>query len=183
MTEVASILLRSTKDSLLVLDEVGRGTSTYDGLSIAWSVIEFLASNIRAKTLFSTHYHELTELENALEGVKNYKVTVKEIGGTIVFLRKIARGGANRSFGIEVAALAGVPKEVTARAKKILKQLEKNDLLGNKQNFRFIDEEETEEKVLTEVEQIWSETDVNTLSPMQALLLISDLKAKLETEN
>ena len=183
MTEVASILLRSTKDSLLVLDEVGRGTSTYDGLSIAWSVIEFLASNIRAKTLFSTHYHELTELENALEGVKNYKITVKEIGGTIVFLRKIARGGANRSFGIEVAALAGVPKEVTMRAKKILKQLEKNDLLGNKQSFRFIDEEEAEEKVLTEVEQILSETDVNTLSPMQALLLISDLKAKLETEN
>ncbi len=183
MTEVASILLRSTKDSLLVLDEVGRGTSTYDGLSIAWSVIEFLAAHIRAKTLFSTHYHELTELENALEGVKNYKVTVKEIGGTIVFLRKIARGGAHRSFGIEVAALAGVPKEVTTRAKKILKELEKNDLLGNKQSLILSDDEETEEKQLTEVEQILSETDVNTLSPMQALMLINDLKAKIETEN
>ena len=132
MTEVASILLRATKDSLLVLDEVGRGTSTYDGLSIAWSVIEFLAEKIRAKTLFSTHYHELTELENTLDGVKNYKITVKELNGAVVFLRKIARGGANRSFGIEVAALAGVPKEVTVRAKSILKALEKNDLLGRK---------------------------------------------------
>ena len=108
MTEVASILLHATKDSLLILDEVGRGTSTYDGLSIAWAVIEFLTEKIRAKTLFATHYHELTELENRIEGVKNYKITVREMNGAVVFLRKIARGGANRSFGIEVAALAGV---------------------------------------------------------------------------
>ncbi len=181
MTEVASILLRATKDSLLILDEVGRGTSTYDGLSIAWAVIEFLASQIRAKTLFSTHYHELTELENTLEGVKNYKVTVKELGGAIVFLRKIARGGAHRSFGIEVAALAGVPKEITTRAKSILKALEKNDLLGGKKKI-VIEDEEPQEKELTEVEKILSETDVNTLSPMQALLLISDLKEKIDTE-
>ena len=106
MTEVATILLHATKNSLLILDEVGRGTSTYDGLSIAWSVIEYLTKNVCAKTLFSTHYHELTELENTLDGVKNYKVTVKEFNGGVVFLRKIARGGANRSFGIEVAALA-----------------------------------------------------------------------------
>ena len=186
MTEVAAILLHATKDSLLILDEVGRGTSTYDGLSIAWSVIEFLVKNIRAKTLFSTHYHELTELENSLEGVKNYKVTVKELGGSVVFLRKIARGGANRSFGIEVASLAGVPKEVTARAKSILKTLEKNDIARGKMQLEIIGVEEAEPmqtQELTEVEQILADTDINTLSPMQALLLLGDLKEKLQSEN
>ena len=181
MTEVATILLHATKDSLLVLDEVGRGTSTYDGLSIAWSVIEFLTTHIRAKTLFSTHYHELTELENTLEGVKNYKVTVKELNGAVVFLRKIARGGANRSFGIEVASIAGVPKEVTARAKSILKSLEKNDIA--RENLHVEEETAEETKAYSEVEQILLETDVNTLSPMQALLLLSDLKDKLDLEN
>ena len=152
MTEVASILLHATKNSLLILDEVGRGTSTYDGLSIAWSVIEYLTKNVRAKTLFSTHYHELTELENTLDGVKNYKITVKELNGVVVFLRKIARGGANRSFGIEVAALAGVPKEVTSRAKGILKALEKSDIARGKIQIDQI-EEEQEERALTEVEK------------------------------
>ena len=184
MTEVASILLRATKDSLLVLDEVGRGTSTYDGLSIAWSVIEFLAEKIRAKTLFSTHYHELTELENTLEGVKNYKITVKELNGAVVFLRKIARGGANRSFGIEVAALAGVPKEVTVRAKSILKALEKNDLLGKKKKITDMEiSVEEEKRPLSEVEKILAETDINTLSPLQAFMLLGDLKDKIEAEN
>ena len=183
MTEVASILLRATQNSLLVLDEVGRGTSTYDGLSIAWSVIEFLAKNIRAKTLFSTHYHELTELESTLEGVKNYKITVKELNGAIVFLRKIVRGGANRSFGIEVAALAGVPKEVTQRAKGILRALEKNDLLGNKKKISDMEIEQEETRTLCEVEEIIAGTDVNTLSPMQALMLLHDLKEKINSEN
>jgi len=182
MTEVATILLHATKDSLLILDEVGRGTSTYDGLSIAWSVIEFLTKHIRAKTLFSTHYHELTELENTLEGVKNYKVTVKELNGAVVFLRKIARGGANRSFGIEVAALAGVPKEVTTRAKGILKALEKNDIARGKIQLS-VEDETPEKRELTEIEQILAETDINTLSPMQALLLLGDLKEKLNEEN
>lgn len=182
MTEVASILLHATKDSLLILDEVGRGTSTYDGLSIAWSVIEYLAKYIHAKTLFSTHYHELTELENSLEGVKNYKVTVRELNGMIVFLRKIVRGGANRSFGIEVAALAGVPKEVTARAKSILKALEKSDIAKGKVQFQT-QEEEVETRQWTEVEKILIDTDMNTLSPMQAFMLLSDLKEKLNEEN
>jgi DNA mismatch repair protein MutS len=181
MTEVATILLHATKSSLLILDEVGRGTSTYDGLSIAWAVIEYLVKNVKAKTLFSTHYHELTELENTLAGVKNYKVTVKEFNGSVVFLRKIARGGANRSFGIEVAALAGVPKEVTTRAKGILKSLEKNDIARGKLQIEF-EEEVSEEKQLTEVERIISEIDINTLSPMQAFLLLSDLKDKLQGE-
>ena len=184
MTEVASILQRATKDSLLVLDEVGRGTSTYDGLSIAWSVIEFLTKHVQAKTLFSTHYHELTELENTLDGVKNYKVTVKELNGAVVFLRKIVRGSAHRSFGIEVAALAGVPKEVTQRAKNILKALEKNDLVGNKKTITDMEIEETQEtKTFTETERVLLDIDVNTLSPMQALMLISDLKDKLQSEN
>ena len=181
MTEVASILLHATKNSLLILDEVGRGTSTYDGLSIAWAVIEFLNEHICAKTLFATHYHELTELENTLAGVKNYKITVRELNGAVVFLRKIVRGGANRSFGIEVAALAGVPKEITARAKSILKALEKADVARGKLKPSF--EEEEEVKQLTEVEQILMDTDVNTLSPMQALLLLSDLKEKIKSEN
>ncbi len=181
MTEVATILLHASKDSLLILDEVGRGTSTYDGLSIAWSVIEYLVKNVRAKTLFSTHYHELTELETTLEGVKNYKVTVKELNGVILFLRKIARGGANRSFGIEVASLAGVPKEVTARAKGILKALEKNDIARGKIQINTV-EEEKEEKVLTEVEKIILDTDLNTLSPMQAFMLLNDLKERLDEE-
>ncbi len=181
MTEVATILLHATKDSLLILDEVGRGTSTYDGLSIAWAVIEYLAKNIHAKTLFSTHYHELTELEDSLEGVKNYKVTVKELAGSIVFLRKIARGGANRSFGIEVAALAGVPKEITARAKGILKALEKNDIARGKTPVR-VEEEPMEERRFTEVEKILLDMDMNTLSPMQAFMLLSDLKEKLAEE-
>ncbi|MBQ7323351.1 MAG: DNA mismatch repair protein MutS [Clostridia bacterium] len=179
MTEVATILLHATKDSLLVLDEVGRGTSTYDGLSIAWSVIEFLTKHIGAKTLFSTHYHELTELETKLEGVKNYKVTVKELNGAVVFLRKIARGGANRSFGIEVASLAGVPKEVTTRAKSILRALEKSDIARGKIQMEF-EEEVVEEKTLSEVERILLDTDLNTMSPMQAFMLLSDLKDKLE---
>lgn len=181
MTEVASILLHATKNSLLILDEVGRGTSTYDGLSIAWAVIEFLNEHICAKTLFATHYHELTELENTLAGVKNYKITVRELNGAVVFLRKIVRGGANRSFGIEVAALAGVPKEITARAKSILKALEKADVARGKLKPSF--EEEEEVKQLTEVEQILMDTDINTLSPMQALLLLSDLKEKIKSEN
>ncbi len=180
MTEVATILLHATKDSLLILDEVGRGTSTYDGLSIAWSVIEFLANHVRAKTLFSTHYHELTELETKLEGVKNYKITVKEFNGSIVFLRKIARGGANRSFGIEVASLAGIPKEVTTRAKSILRALEKNDITRTQLQTDFTSEEPQEEKTLSEVERILSEVDLNTMSPMQAFLLLSDLKDKLD---
>ena len=191
MTEVAAILLNATKNSLLVLDEVGRGTSTYDGLSIAWAVVEYLAEKVRAKTLFATHYHELTELENTIDGVKNYKVTVREIGGGVVFLRKIQRGGANRSFGIEVASLAGVPKDVTDRAKGILKVLEKNDVakksaislseIAAAETFdqKITAEEPIEERKLSEVEEILSETDVNTLSPMQALLLLSDLKEKL----
>ncbi|MGF7057074.1 DNA mismatch repair protein MutS [Brassicibacter mesophilus] len=130
MTEVANILNNATNNSLIILDEIGRGTSTYDGLSIAWAVIEYISDTdkLGAKTLFATHYHELTELECKLDGVKNYSILVQEKGENIIFLRKIVQGGADRSYGIEVAKLAGVRNEVIERAYEILNDLEKKDL-------------------------------------------------------
>ena len=175
MIEVASILQNATKNSLLILDEVGRGTSTYDGLSIAWAVIEQITNKIGAKTMFATHYHELTELESRMHGVKNYKIAAKEINGSVVFLRKIMRGGANRSFGIEVAALAGVPQEVTDRAKQILKAVERGEGAVIRQA-----EDSGEERECSEVEKILKETDLNNLSPMQAFMLLSDLVEKVK---
>ena len=136
MMEVANILKEATSNSLVILDEIGRGTSTYDGLSIAWAVAEFIADKEKcgAKTLFATHYHELTELENKLDGIKNYSIAVKEKGEDIVFLRKIVKGGTDESYGIHVAKLAGVPKDVTKKANEILSSLErKNVLTGKKQ--------------------------------------------------
>lgn len=126
MSEVSNILKNATPNSLIILDEVGRGTSTYDGLSIAWSVVEYICTNkkIRCKTLFATHYHELTSLEGVIDGLKNYSVAVKQIKDDIVFLRKIVKGGADQSYGIEVAKLAGLPLKVTKRAKEILEHLE-----------------------------------------------------------
>lgn len=126
MWEVSNILKNATSKSLVLLDEVGRGTSTYDGLSIAWAVIEHIAknNNLRCKTLFATHYHELTKLEGMIKGVKNYSVSVKELEDNVIFLRKIVEGGADQSYGIEVAKLAGLPKEVIGRAKEILEGLE-----------------------------------------------------------
>ncbi len=129
MTEVSNILKSATKNSLVILDEIGRGTSTYDGLSIAWAVAEYIHNTrkIGAKTMFATHYHEMTELEDRLEGVKNYRIAVNKRGDEISFLRRIVRGGADESYGIEVAALAGVPKEVIKRAKAILKGIVENE--------------------------------------------------------
>ncbi len=177
MIEVASILQNATKNSMLILDEVGRGTSTYDGLSIAWAVIEYITQKIGAKTLFATHYHELLELENKLPGIKNYKISVKEFGGKIVFMRKIMRGGANRSFGIEVASLAGVPECVTTRAKCILKAVESGEAGFN---VSYDNDEAVAERQPSEVEKILKELDLNNLSPMQALMILSDLKEKVE---
>lgn len=130
MWEVANILKNATSKSLVLLDEIGRGTSTYDGLSIAWAVVEYICENknLRCKTLFATHYHELTDLENHIKGVKNYSVAVKEFNNNIIFLRKIVKGGADQSYGIEVAKLAGLPNEVVTRAKEILALLEEDNL-------------------------------------------------------
>lgn len=177
MIEVASILQNATKDSLLILDEVGRGTSTYDGLSIAWAVIEHITEKIGAKTLFATHYHELLQLEDKIKGIKNYKIAVKDFNGSIVFLRKIMRGGANRSFGIEVASLAGVPSCVTDRAKKILKAVENGDLTAS-DDFSQNDEEQVREP--SEVEKILTGIDMNNMSPMQAFLILGDLVEKVK---
>ncbi len=171
MNEVAVILNKATPYSLLILDEVGRGTSTFDGLSIAWAVIEYIVKNIRAKTLFATHYHELSELEGKLDGVKNYKICVKEENGNIIFLRKIKEGSANKSFGIEVASLAGVPKEVTTSARTILKRLEQNDIGKSKiQTVEVIknDDSELKNAILSE--------DFDNFSPRQALEFLYKLK-------
>jgi len=137
MNEVANILRNATKDSLLILDEIGRGTSTFDGLSIAWAVIEHISNKkiLGAKTLFATHYHELTELEGKIDNVNNYCIAVKEKGDDIVFLRKIVRGGADKSYGIQVARLAGVPEMVIGRAKEIVEQLSDNDITEKVQNI------------------------------------------------
>ena len=135
MTETAAILHTATARSLILLDEVGRGTSTYDGLAIAWAAIEYLHARVRAKTLFATHYFELTELAEQLSGVKNYHVSVKETGGGIVFLRKVEPGAADRSYGIEVAKLAGLPNEVIMRAREVLAEHESVGATGDGTSF------------------------------------------------
>ena len=127
MNEVSNIIKNATENSLIILDEVGRGTSTFDGLSIAWSVIEYINENIRAKTLFATHYHELTQLENELEGIKNYTILVEEKGKEIIFLRKIIKGSTDKSYGIEVARLAGINQDIINRADEILNNIERNE--------------------------------------------------------
>lgn len=134
MSEVADILKNATRRSLLILDEIGRGTSTFDGMSIARAVLEFVndKKKLGAKTLFATHYHELTEMENELSGVKNYNIAVKKRGDDITFLRRIVRGGADDSYGIEVAKLSGIPEEVIKRAKQVLKKTEEEGIVTYK---------------------------------------------------
>ncbi|MCM1195257.1 MAG: DNA mismatch repair protein MutS, partial [Firmicutes bacterium] len=169
MVEVANILNNATKNSLIILDEVGRGTSTFDGLSIAWAVMEYVSTRIRAKTLFSTHYHELTDLEGRVDGVKNYRVTVKELNGSVIFLHKIARGGASKSFGIEVASLAGVPSEVCVRAREIVTLLEKSSvgLNINELNDDAMLKERNYMKAAQEVTAVLRDVDINRISPIE----------------
>lgn len=182
MNEMAHIIMNATKNSLLILDEIGRGTSTFDGLSIAWSVVEYLTNpdKIGAKTLFATHYHELSELEGRLEGVVNYRISVKERGEDIIFLRKIERGGADKSFGIHVARLAGMPRPVVMRAHEILARLEANDVnqasIG--QNILETHADKAPEQVnlfespaMELVEEI-KNVDVMAITPMDAMNLL-----------
>ena len=192
MTEVANILNNATSKSLLILDEIGRGTSTYDGLSIAWSVIEFVANKekLGARTLFATHYHELTELEHSLDGVKNYCITVEEKGDDIIFLRKIQRGGADDSYGIQVAQLAGVPLLVINRAKEILKELESADISktntrtkkdkkpigGQMDVFSFNTAQRSSNEVLSDLKEL----DISTLTPLDALNALYNLQKKVK---
>lgn len=204
MSEVANILRNATKDSLLILDEIGRGTSTYDGLSIAWAVVEYISSKdlLGAKTLFATHYHELTELEGKLDSVNNYCISVKESGEDIVFLRKIIKGGADKSYGIQVAKLAGVPEVVLARAREIADELAEHDITvtaaadimpkiledtiskgkGTKGKSRdtsgqlslFGNAEES--SVVADIKAL----DLSNMTPMKALLYLNDLQERLK---
>ena len=180
MNELASILNSATKDSLIILDEIGRGTSTIDGLSIAWATVEYLLSHIGAKTLFATHYHELIELENRFSQVKNYSIAVREFGREIVFLHKIIKGGTDKSFGVEVARLAGLPAELTENAKKMLNRL-------NKKEISLLDEEKRDEPVQPSENYLkiiarLKKTDVNTLTPLEALNMLSQLNEELQNE-
>ena len=182
MNEVANILNNATDKSLLILDEVGRGTSTYDGLSIAWAVMEFVSKHMKAKTLFSTHYHELTELEGVAEGVKNYRVMVKEFQNSIVFLHKIARGSANRSFGLEVAALAGLPKELLQRAKEILALQEAADKRVDLTQKQQQHAKSATNANIAEVVNMLKELDMNTVSPIVAFGTLQNLVDKVKEE-
>lgn len=201
MTEVANILHNATRNSLLILDEIGRGTSTFDGLSIAWAVVEYISSTqtLGAKTLFATHYHELTELEGTVSGVTNYCIAVKEQGDNIVFLRKIVKGGADKSYGIQVAKLAGVPEPVIERAKELVEELSDADITAKareiaensagpsaKRQVEKLDEVDLqqlsifdtvkEEDVIKEL----MELEVNRMSPMEALLALDKFQSKLK---
>lgn len=182
MVEVANILNNATSKSLIILDEVGRGTSTFDGLSIAWAVMEYVSKNICAKTLFSTHYHELTDLEGRVDGVKNYRVTVKEYNGSVVFLHKIARGGANKSFGIEVAALAGVPDEVCSRAKEIVALLESSNITLNLDKIVGDDAQQQRQfnKTAQEITAILRDIDINKVSPIEAFDILNTLVKRVK---
>jgi DNA mismatch repair protein MutS len=194
MLETANILNSATPDSLILLDEIGRGTSTFDGLSLAWSIVEYIHNNrqISAKTLFATHYHELTELENILPGVKNYNISVKEWNDKIIFLRKIERGSADQSYGVQVARLAGIPQTVIKRAKEILKNLEEHELSpqglsaqtkrkllseSNQMDIfdAILEKDEAKNQLLEEIKKI----DVNNLTPLEAIQKLADLKSKL----
>ncbi len=156
MTEVANILCNATKNSLLILDEIGRGTSTFDGLSIAWAVVEYISNpkQLGAKTLFATHYHELTELEGHLAGVNNYCVAVKEMGDDIVFLRKIVKGGADKSYGIQVAKLAGVPQVVLERAKELVQELSDADITVRAKEIAGIQAQQTKTKRVQKMDEV-----------------------------
>ena len=186
MMEVATILKEATQNSLVILDEIGRGTSTYDGLSIAWAVAEYIADKEKcgAKTLFATHYHELTELEEKIDGVKNYSIAVKEKGEDIVFLRKIVDGGTDESYGVHVARLAGVPQVVTKKANEILQSLERknvfnNKIIENKPKKEAADQIDMYNYKIAEVAHEIDKINFNELTPIEALNTLVKIKEKL----
>ena len=200
MSEVSNIINNATEKSLIILDEVGRGTSTFDGVSIATAISEYLHEKIRAKTIFATHYHELTDLENKFENIVNYRIEVKEKNGKVMFLRNIIKGGADRSYGIEVAKLAGLPKEILKESREILHRLEqRKELIEKTINVKQLSlfgqiaeiDREYEEKTIDVVENERDEKidevifdienkDINNITPMEALKFLSEIKAKLE---
>ena len=189
MMEVAEILKEATSNSLVILDEIGRGTSTYDGLSIAWAVAEHISNKEKcgAKTLFATHYHELIDLENKIDGVKNYSIAVKERGEDVIFLRKIVPGGTDESYGVHVAKLAGVPKEVTNRANEILKNIERKNKIANKTKDEI--KEEKKQVVgqldmfnykIAEIAHELDKVDINNLTPIDALNTLVKIKEQMK---
>ena len=199
MTEVANILRNATRSSLIILDEIGRGTSTLDGLSIAWAVVEYVSSTktLGAKTLFATHYHELTELEGSLAGVNNYCIAVREQGDDIIFLRKIIRGGADKSYGIQVGKLAGIPDSVIQRAKEILSVLSDADIAARAKELadgsattrkRIAKQDEVDRNQLSfagtvnyeEIIQEILNLKVNLMSPLEALNELDRLQNRLK---
>ncbi|MGA7630011.1 MAG: DNA mismatch repair protein MutS [Terriglobales bacterium] len=187
MTETAAILHTATARSLILLDEVGRGTSTYDGLAIAWAAVEYLHAKVRAKTLFATHYFELTELAEQLSGVKNYHVSVKEAGGSVVFLRRVEPGAADRSYGIEVAKLAGLPNEVVIRAREVLAEHESSERRLSDHltpGASAEPERPTQLTIFTPLSQPvlekLREVDLNRLTPLEALNLLAELKRQID---
>ncbi len=195
MSEVSNIINSATERSLIILDEVGRGTSTFDGISIATAITEYIHDKIKAKTIFATHYHELTELEEKFDSILNYRIEVEERANSVVFLRKIVRGGADKSYGIEVARLAGLPKEVLLNSKKILRGLEKRKELIEKtvnveQLSLFAENDMVEEEQKNLKEDLYEELlfdieniDINNVTPMEALGLLGELKKKMEEIN
>ena len=199
MNEVANILRNATSKSLLILDEIGRGTSTFDGLSIAWAVVEYISNSklLGAKTLFATHYHELTELEGKISNVNNYCIAVKEKGDDIVFLRKIVKGGADKSYGIQVAKLAGVPDPVINRAKEIVEELVTADITGKVKDIA-VQGSETKKKTQKKLDEVdltqfslfdtvkdddvlneLKELDISHMTPMDAMNKLYQLQNKL----
>lgn len=188
MNETANIVNNISNRSLILLDEIGRGTSTYDGISIAWSIAEYLHNHpkFKAKTLFATHYHELNELADKYPRVKNYNISTKEIGNKVLFLRKLVPGGSKHSFGIHVAKMAGMPKEIVGRANEILKQLEQKHIDGDFQDkvknipanmqLSIFD---AKDPVAAELKEMIDHLDINTLTPVEALLKLNELKSKL----
>jgi DNA mismatch repair protein MutS len=188
MTEVASILNIASPRSLVLLDEVGRGTATFDGLALAWAVVEYLQTHTQAKTLFATHYHELTELADLLPGVRNYHVAVKESGTEIVFLRKVKPGSADKSYGIEVARLAGLPKTVIERAREILQRHEQSEhTLSEKLTARSSPAEAARLQLTiftplnADVVRAIDEADLDNLKPLDALNLLAELKKQIKS--
>lgn len=179
MKEMSNIIKYATSNSLLVLDEIGRGTSTFDGLSLAWAIVEYISRNIKSKTLFATHYHELTELEKKLDNLINMKVDIKETNDSIIFLRKITRGSTDKSYGIEVAELAGMPKTLIKRAKSILKEIDKEDTKIDLPIADFtVNNDDDDEKNTNELENFKDEIkniNINEITPLQSLQLLNEL--------
>jgi len=191
MNETASILNNLSDRSLVLLDEIGRGTSTYDGISIAWAMVEYLHENkLRAKTLFATHYHELNEMESSFSRVKNYNVSIKELNNKVIFLRKLKRGGSEHSFGIHVARMAGMPRSVVNRADEILKDLEQShdkkelkkpisEIAGHREGMQ-LSIFQLDDPVLKQIRDEILEIDINNLTPVEALNKLYNIKKLLK---